>query len=346
MCKEKPKMYVGIRSVPSVGKIFIALLLAMMPIAFVIPNSEVTLGQRRAEAGAQAPLFTAIDLHHPGFDYSYATGISGGQQVGFGGSHALLWRGSAASMVDLNPSGYSQSEAYGVCGDEQVGDVWVPYFQTGTVHAALWHGSAASMVELHPIGFEQSRAWATSGAQQVGYITPETVGDRTDHAVLWRGTAASLVDLHPPRFEVSLALATSGGQQVGYGWIGGAKHALLWRGTAASVVDFHPRGFIGSEADGTSGEEQVGFGAPQGSHPIDPSHGGSLDTHALLWRGSAASVVDIHPRGFISSKALATSGGEEAGFGLPQGAPLVGSRQIPASHALLWRESAASVVDL
>jgi len=250
-------MRVGIRSVFSAGNICIALLLGVMPVATVTSNDEVALGQYGAEAETQAPTFTAIDLHPTGWAYSYATGISG---------------------------------------DEQAGDVWVPYFQTGTVHAALWRGNAASMVKLHPNGFEQSRAWATSGAQQVGY-----------------------------------------------GWTtSGNKHALLWRGSAASVVDLHPRGFTGSEADGTSGEEQVGFGAPQGSHPIDRSDGGSLATHALLWRGSAASVVDLHPRGFISSKALATSGGEQAGSGLPQGAPLVGSRQIPASHALLWRGSATA----
>jgi hypothetical protein len=35
--------------------------------------------------------------------------------------HALLWSGTAGSVVDLNPSGYGVSIAWGVSGSSQVG---------------------------------------------------------------------------------------------------------------------------------------------------------------------------------------------------------------------------------
>lgn len=67
-------------------------------------------------------------------------------------AHALLWSGSAASAVDLNPAGFTQSFAYGVSGGQQIGwgsgaatgDV---------AHALLWSGTAASAVDLNPSGF-------------------------------------------------------------------------------------------------------------------------------------------------------------------------------------------------
>src|ERR671939_376828 len=49
--------------------------------------------------------------------------------------------------------------------------------------------------------------------------------------------------------------------------------------------------------------------------------------HALLWRGTAVSVVDLHPNGFTDSRALATSGGVQAGSGGPLGG---------GTHALKW----------
>jgi len=67
----------------------------------------------------------------------------------------------------------------------------------------------------------------------------------------------------------------------------------------------------------------------------------TAQAHALLWRDSAASVVDLHPRGFDWSKAIGVSGGQQVEVGsLPPTGP------YRNEHALLWRGSAASVVDL
>jgi hypothetical protein len=64
--------------------------------------------------------------------------------------------------------------------------------------------------------------------------------------------------------------------------------------------------------------------------------------HAIIWHGTAASAVDIHPSalGFDQSDAIATDGVEQVGVG--NGALLSGR----ADHALLWSGTAASAVDL
>jgi hypothetical protein len=61
-----------------------------------------------------------------------AWATSGDQQVGVGGGHALLWRGTAASMVDLHPRGFVSSMATAVFGGQQVGMGELPPGPTGT----------------------------------------------------------------------------------------------------------------------------------------------------------------------------------------------------------------------
>ena len=100
---------------------------------------------------AGATSFTAIDLHPSGFDISEAFGVAGGQQAGRGIgppippplgqrlSHALLWSGSAASVVDLHtflPAGFASSSAVGIDADGNIVG-----FADG--HAFLWVPVAA-----------------------------------------------------------------------------------------------------------------------------------------------------------------------------------------------------------
>jgi hypothetical protein len=182
---------------------------------------------------------SAVDLNPSGFDYGYAWGTSGTQQVGAGSGdptgeavHALVWTGTADSAVDLNPSGYSTSVGYATNSNQQVG--WG--ILGDNQHALLWTGTADSAVDLHPSGFDSSVANGISGTQQVG---SGTTGGNT-HALLWTGTASSAVDLHPSGFDSSYAYGTSGSQQVGVGITGFNAHALLWTGTAASARRLKP----------------------------------------------------------------------------------------------------------
>src|SRR5437773_2148469 len=123
---------------------------------------------------SQAAAYTYTDLNPSGFTGSYGTGISGGRQVGGGwesptpnGVHALLWYGTASSVVDLSPSGSSMFYgASGTSGSQQVGSSYDP--ATGLDHALLWSGTASSIVDLNPSGFIDSQALGVSGSQQVG----------------------------------------------------------------------------------------------------------------------------------------------------------------------------------
>jgi len=117
------------------------------------------------------------------------------------------------------------------------------------------------------------------------------------HALLWNGSASNYVDLNPSGFVVgSAATAISGNQEVGYGAPPGTNqgfdlngsnyHALVWNGTAASYSDLNPTGFLISEALGTNGSQQIGIGYVTDTNVYDTEQ-------ALLWSGSAASVVNL-----------------------------------------------------
>jgi hypothetical protein len=64
-----------------------------------------------------------------------------------------------------------------------------------------------------------------------------------------------------------------------------------------------------------------------------------MRNHALLWSGTSASAVDLHPPGFTETKAAGVSGASQVGWGF-------GSATIGLTHALLWNGTAGSVVDL
>src|SRR5438105_4895891 len=93
---------------------------------------------------ANAVFYTVTLLHPPGFSASQAVAVSGNSQGGSGNgtgtgspTHALLWSGTAASVVDLHTPGLpfnSSSEVRGVSGNTQVG--YVDPGDTGEPHAA------------------------------------------------------------------------------------------------------------------------------------------------------------------------------------------------------------------
>jgi hypothetical protein len=310
-----------------------------------LPTSNIVTAQQPTPT-APAQQYTVVDLTPAGSTTSAAAAVNGTQQVGSAGfttptaagqtvvSHALLWNGSAAGSVDLGAG-----TATAVDATQQVG--------SANNHAALWSGTAASRVDLNPAGWDQSVASGVGGGRQVGSATRSVLctnrkgkcndGARVDiHPFMWAGSAASAVDLTPLGlgFGAGRALDTDGVQQVGYGQqvIGNnafsGAFALLWTGTAASAVNLNPPDSIESQARAVAGGQQVGFGY--------------YPRRALLWRGSAESVVDLHPAGYTSSEANATNGVLQAGTGF------IGDvdTNTAQSHALVWSDSAASVIDL
>lgn len=286
----------------------------------------------------------AIDLG-PGT----AAAVGDGQQVGSSNDRAALWLGTAASRIDLNPAQWEQSVATGVAGGQQVGWATrrvlcttkkgsCPDGRRTEFHPFLWSGSAASAVDLTPLGlgFGAGRALGTDGAQQVG-VGFEVIGINAftgPFAVVWSGSAESAVNLNPFDAATSQANAVAGGQQVGYGYT--PQRALLWRGSAESVINLHPDGYTSSEANATNGFKQVGYG-----YVFDPvtlaEH-----SHALVWSGDAASAVDLNqylPDGYTDAAATGIDAeGNIVGWAGR------GSSDPARVHAVMWKPVAADAV--
>jgi hypothetical protein len=280
-----------------------------------------------------------------------ANALGDGQQVGSANNHAALWTGTAQSLVDLNPAAWTQSEATGVAGGQQVGFATRNVLcgaqkgrcggNGGTrieIRPFLWFGSASSAVDLTPfgLGYQAGHVLGTDGVRQVGY-GQQALGVNAfsgTFAVVWTGTADSAVDLNPPGSIQSQANAVAGGQQVGSGFY--PSRALLWMGTAESFVDLHPSGYASSEANATNSVQQAGVGFV-GDATTLVGH-----KHALVWTGTAASVVDLNqfmPPGFTDA---AATGIDAAGNIV--GWASKGSPDIAANvHAVMWVQGAPSV---
>ena len=302
--------------------------------------AQVGSGTTTTNNNAHALLWTgsaasAVDLNVSGpapipgnfqFFSTSATGVFGDTQVGYGyaaefdatASIALLWHGTADSVVYLNPPDSGNAQAFAVSGDTQVGQ--------SDFHAVLWHGTADSMVNLNPSGFPNSEAKGVSGNTQVGDASRYQGSNYVYHAFLWHGTAESAVDLNPANFMRSYAYAASGNAQGGFGALttnNNALHALLWHGTANSAVDLNPIGFYSSRISAVSGETQVGYGQKT-SGDFDPST-------ALLWRSTAKSALDLSqflPAAFQQSSQA---------YGVDDHNGVVKVVGYGSGHAFLWR---------
>jgi hypothetical protein len=212
------------------------------------------------------------------------------QQIGEGGidpsigdTHALLWSGTAASVVDLHPAGFKTSTGSAIAGNVQGGAGQLTVTTEGN-HALLWRGTAASVVDLHPSGYYNTYVSGVTASGDLQFGSGILTRGGYNHALLWRGTAASVVDLNSTGYVASQIFDVSESTQGGTitpSASPGNEHAALWRGTAASVVDLHPAGFQSSGISGVSGDTQVGYGFNPGGN------------HALVWKGTAASVVDL-----------------------------------------------------
>jgi hypothetical protein len=161
---------------------------------------------------------------------------------------------------------------------------------------------------------QNASALGVDGNQQVGDADLGSAPDHFSHAVLWFGSVDSYIDLNPQGYDSSWANGIAGGQQVGAaGPSGNADkfHAMLWTGSAASAVDLRPNNAAFSIAYATNGHQQVG-GVYYRIAPDQFSEHATLWT--LLWKGSAASAIDLTPTGFTYATAVATSGEYQVGM--------------------------------
>ncbi|MGI4788801.1 MAG: hypothetical protein ACRYFS_08120 [Janthinobacterium lividum] len=232
-------------------------------------------------------------------DYSQASGIGGGQQVGYGyGSltqyqyQALLWTGTAASAINLQPTnlyGFLDSRGAATNGIHQVGSGEFTDGSFQTVHALAWSGTASSALDLNPSQSNFSGATAISGNNVAGYASFAPDGNNYEpHAVLWNLAPSAagpftFLDLNPAGYEDSFAAGVVGTTVVGAGDINGHSHALLWDGSAANYVDlnqFLPAGFTDAMAQGIDANgDIVGVAYTAGMYGIP---------RAFLWTPVAA----------------------------------------------------------
>ena len=150
-----------------------------------------------------------------------------------------------------------------------------------------------------------------------------------------------LVEIHALSTGMSVfAPNADGGQAVGginllspKGINGSITHAMLQNG-AAPATDIHPTlltTFQNSYASATDGIQQVGYG----------SGARAAFVHALLWRGTADSAVDLNPSSLGITYSIAHGVGHGWQVGLGYG--VVTDFQF---HAVVWAGTADSAVDL
>lgn len=206
-------------------------------------------------------------------------------------------------------------------------------------HAYLLSGNALTAIDLHPAtGYYSSMATSTDSVEQCGYSGSSLGGI---HAMKWSGSSASAVDLHPSGFNFSYCTSVDGGDQGGFAeqqsYFVTMSHAMLWHGSSAAV-DLHPAtGHTYSRVMAVRNGQQAGYGSTL-AYPYGDYSGYHTASKALVWSGSAASVVELHPAGYDSSEALATNGVQQGGWAY---------RAVEGrSHAMLWSGTAASALDL
>ena len=316
--------------------------------AFIVGSYTISCGQSAATCTASrthGALWTPasgrppIDLNPssfsatPGYFSSMVLGLSKEAQVGFGyatkpfykeQSHALLWHGTARSMVDLHPARFNGSVAYAIDGYRIAGAGFLSGVGT---HALLWLGMPTAVIDLNPRGASSSEALAVSNGVEGGYVFIKGVGK---HAYIWHGTATNGRDLNPSGVGESYINGINGTVATGAVKSEYGLHAYMWSGLlTATGIDLHTPRFTETEAVGGGYGKQVGWG----EMPLSAAKAFAT-YHALVWSGSAGSCVDLHaflPAGFTSSRAVAIApDGSIVGYALDKD---------NKTHAIVWMPS-------
>jgi hypothetical protein len=243
------------------------------------------------------PMNEYTSLHPTSEEWSVATGVHAGQQVGWVMTavifRAALWTGSAASFVDLQPPGATSSKAVAVHGGRQVG--WATI--GNITQAGFWNGSSASWTSLHTAGAELSEALAVHGEFQAGFSLFNAVA----HAGMWNGTAGSWVDLRPAGSDGwSMVMGMHEDLQVGFAEFNNRSRASLWSGSASSWVDLHA--LLGPEFTSSTAAAVWTDGAT--THIVGWGFNGVLmRDEALLWTIPApGTTLALFAAGVLSAR--------------------------------------------
>jgi len=172
--------------------------------------------------------------------------VLGYNQVGYGltgasgplpKSRALLWHGTAESVVDLTQHFFPTAWLRDI--RDEPGRLGIWDCVGNRYHALLWSGTAASAMDLHPAGSTPPRRLGCGA--QASRLRLSFDWQRSPRTVMER-QRGSAVDLNPAGYILSEARAVSAAGQVGFGSNDpfSAQHALVWNGSAESAIDLHP----------------------------------------------------------------------------------------------------------
>ena len=246
-----------------------------------------------------------------------------------------LWAEGRAQPID-DPAGF---EPWGGGATQLAGRRMVDGKDRATVCER--RGGRWALVDLHPPGYTSSVATACADGQQVGYGQPGgQAGNPVERALLWTGAAKGVVELRgPDPARQTRALAVRDGMQVGEYGRNWSQRAAVWRSSSESMADLHPKPPKGyppdvqvSSANGVGGGQQVGVVGWKKTTLAPQS------MRAALWTGTAASFVDLTPRGFHHAWAQACMRGLQVGR--------VQTADQAPSRAILWSGSARDYIDL
>lgn len=202
--------------------------------------------------------------------------------------------------------------------------------KTGAMGAVVWRLRDGRLVgaDLHDPSYQKTWAVGVGNGSVVGVASPvRTPGQFTpDVGLLWREGASPIVV--GAASEVSL-FATDGTRLVGS--IRG--RANLWPTPSAAPIDLTPADLSMSEAQALDGELQIGI-VWKGFCP-----------RGAIWRGTAASFIDLTPDGFEAGSAHSGMNGYQVGFvrvreNTGNGTPGYDNR------AILWQGAADRWFDL
>jgi hypothetical protein len=191
---------------------------------------------------------------------------------------------------------------------------------------------------------EPNRSYRVRGIDKNGndaFVGERSPNSNTPRGRLWNSSTQTPLNMHPGVLSASTISGISSGQMVGFGSLSAngiysTPLAFLW--TSAGIGNtLHPTGYSVSNAYGICDNFQVGSAVPTGEWV----------QRAILWNGTAASAVSLHPSGARESVATAVSRRlagvyEQGGWASVPGGPNGGFQQ----HAYLWSGTAASGVDL
>ena len=293
-----------------------------------------------------AQTYTAIELASGSLNstaYSITNGVAAGNAASpvYLRSHATLWSNSV--QIDLHPTfledtvngTYGASSVLGSTDSIQVGWGYGPTLQNRYV-PIVWSGAAdtAHILTL-PFTNVGGQALATDGSQIVGYgtgLNNDGTTTGSNRAVVWDVTTEQAIDLGDGG-NGAQALGVGGGQQVGY-IIKDLQNAALWNGSTNSLVVLHPKDAAASVAYGTDGVQQVGYSGYNVRVRAEATKGNKFKRYdyAMVWTGSAASALNIHPYSYTNSYAKATNGSWIVGYATD--ALSIGTPGF--NHAIVW----------